>query len=314
MRESTSARGPLPRATGVVDSLSAGFGVVNERPWLILLPVLLDLFLLFGPRVSVAPLVGQFVTQPAFTRAFGAEAVAPTIAFAEEANVLGLLSPAGMTLPVIVPMLGVGRGSFTLVDSAGFAVLIALGAMLGGAVIGCLYRALIAQQARDGSLSLRQLPGQAAVALYRVIALVIVLFGGGIAVMLPLAFIAAVASLVTSAATALMTAVMATLVLIAQLYFFFAPDAIFMSGVGPIRAIRQSAAVVQAGVWSALTLAILITVILIGLGQIWMLLATQASWGLALGIVGNAYIASGLVAASMMFYRERMELLLAARP
>src|SRR5690606_19060047 len=156
---------------------------------------------------------------------------------------------------------------------------------------------LIAQQARDGVLSLRQLPAQAAVALYRVIALVIVLFGGGIAVMLPLAFVAAVASLITSAATALMTAVMATLVLIAQLYFFFAPDAIFISGVGPIRAIRQSAAVVQAGVWSALTLAILITVILIALGQIWMLLAAQATWGLALGIVGNAYIASGLVAA-----------------
>ncbi len=90
MRESTSARGPLPRAAGVVDSLSAGFGVVNEQPWIILFPVLLDLFFLFGPRVSIAPLVSQFATQPAFVRAFGAEAAAPTIAFAEEANLLGL--------------------------------------------------------------------------------------------------------------------------------------------------------------------------------------------------------------------------------
>jgi hypothetical protein len=151
------------------------------------------------------------------------------------------------------------------------------------------------------------------VALARVLLLVIVLFGAGVAVMIPLAFVAAVASLAAAAATALMTAVMATLVLVAQLYVFFAPDAIFMSRVGPVRAIRQSAAVVQASIWSALALAMLITVILIGLGQIWMLLATQASWGLALGIVGNAYIASGLVAASMLFYRERMELLLAQR-
>ena len=43
------------------------------------------------------------------------------------------------------------------------------------------------------------------------------------------------------------------------------------------------------------------------------LLASQASWGLALGIVGNAYIASGLAAATMLFYRERMESLLAPR-
>lgn len=297
----------MPRATGVVESLSAGFGVVNQQPWIILGPVLLDLFLLFGPRVSIAPLVSQFVTQPSFTQAFGPDAVAPTIAFAEEANLLGLLSPAGMSLPVVVPVLGVGRGAFTFVDSAGTAVLIALATMLGGALIGCLYRALLAQQARDGGVSVRQLPAQAAAALYRVVALIILLFAGGIAVMLPLAFIAAVASLATSAATALMTAIMATLVLIAQLYFFFAPDAIFISRVGPIRALRQSVAVVQGGVWSALTLAILITVILIGLGQIWLLLASQATWGLALGIVGNAYIASGLVAASMLFYRERME-------
>jgi len=287
--------------------------VVNEKPWIILFPVLLDLFFLFGPRVSIAPLVSQFATQPAFTRAFGPDAAAPTIAFAEEANLLGLLSPASMTLPAIVPVLGIGRGAFTFVDSAGLAVLIALGSMLVGAVLGCVYRVLIAQQARDGMTSVREIPSQAVVALYRVVTLVVLLFAVGIGVMLPLAFIAAVASMVTAAATALMTAVMATMVLVAQLYLFFAPDAIFISRVGPLRAIRQSAAVVQAGVWSALTLAILITVILIGLGQIWTLLASQASWGLALGIVGNAYIASALVAASMAFYRERMELLLAQR-
>ena len=97
------------------------------------------------------------------------------------------------------------------------------------------------------------------------------------------------------------------------MYLFFAPEAIFISRVGPIQAIRRSVAVVHASVWSALTLAILMTVILIGMGQVWIALASQASWGLALGIVGNAYIASGLVAASMLFYRERMEILLAQR-
>jgi hypothetical protein len=110
-----------------------------------------------------------------------------------------------------------------------------------------------------------------------------------------------------------MTAIVATIALAAQLYLFFAPDAIFVSRVGPIQAIRRSVAVVHSGVWSALTLAILITVILIGMSQVWIALAGQASWGLALGIVGNAYIASGLVAASMLFYRERMETLLAQR-
>ena len=117
----------------------------------------------------------------------------------------------------------------------------------------------------------------------------------------------------TAAASTIITGIVAMLGLTAQLYLFFAPEAIFISRVGPIQAIRRSVAVVHAGVWSALTLAILVTVILIGMGQLWISLAGQASWGLALGIVGNAYIASGLVAASMLFYRERMEILLAQR-
>lgn len=287
--------------------------MVNEQPWIVLLPVVLDLFFLFGPRVSIAPVVSQIVTMPQVSQAFGAEATAQTIAFAEEANLLGLLSPAGLTMPTIVPLLGIARGSFTMLDSAGSVVLLALGAILFGAFIGCVYRAILAQQAREGELSAQRLPAESVVAWYRVIVLALLLIVSGFLVILPLAFIAALASLVTGAATALMTVVVTTLVLAAQLYLFFAPDAIFVSRVGPIQAIRRSAAVVHAGVWSALTLAILVTIIMIGMGQIWVMLASQVSWGLALGIVGNAYIASGLAAATMLFYRERMETLLAQR-
>jgi hypothetical protein len=179
--------------------------------------------------------------------------------------------------------------------------------------LGCIYRAILAQQARDGELSLLRLPIESFVAWYRLVTLAVLLFVSMVIVVFPLAFVAAIASLVTATATAVLTAIVVTLALAVQLYLFFAPEAIFISRVGPIQAIRRSIAVVHASVWSALTLAILITVILVGMGQIWIALAGQASWGLALGIVGNAYIASGLVAASMLFYRERMEILLAQR-
>ncbi|HEX2173550.1 MAG TPA: hypothetical protein VHL09_14025 [Dehalococcoidia bacterium] len=287
--------------------------MVNQQPWIVLLPVVLDLFFLFGPRVSIAPVVSQIVTMPFFAQSFGPDARGPAIAFAEEANLLVLLSPGGLTLPTIVPLLGIARGSYLMVDSAGSVVLLALGAILLGALLGCIYRSILAQQARDGELSAQRLPGESVVAWYRVIALALLLLVAGFLVILPLAFIAAVASLVTGAATAVMTAVVMTLALAAQLYLFFAPDAIFVSQVGPIQAIRRSAAVVHAGVWSALTLAILVTVIMVGMGQLWVMLASQASWGLAFGIVGNAYIASGLAAATMLFYRERMGSLLAQR-
>jgi hypothetical protein len=288
--------------------------VVHERPWVILIPILLDMFFLFGPRVSIAPVVGQVVTLPFFMSALGADATAETIRLAEEANLLGLLSAGGVSLPTIVPALGIARGSFVLLDSAASAMLLGVGAILGGTLLGCIYRVLIAQQACEGELTVRRLPAESIVAWFRMVLLAVLFVAVCTLVVFPLAFIAAVVSLATSAATAIVTAIFATLYLAALLYLFFAPDAIIVSRVGPIQAIRQSAAVVQSGVWSALTLAILIMVVLVGMAQVWIALKSQPSWGLALGIVGNAYIASGLVAASMLFYRERMEILLARRP
>lgn len=291
--------------------------MVNGQPWIVLIPVLLDMFFLFGPRVSVAPVVSQIVTSPGFHEAFGAEASAPAIGLAEETNLLTLLSPAGITLPTVVPLLdgqiGIARGSFTMLDSLGTTIWLGIGVLLLGVLIGCFYRAILAQQTRDGELTPQALPAEAVVAWLRVLALAVLMTVAGFLIIVPLAFIAALASFVIGAATTMMTAVVAMLALAAQLYLFFTPDAIFVSRVGPIQAIRRSVSVVHAGIWSALTLALLVTMIMVGISQIWLLLASQASWGLALGIVGNAYIASGLVAASMLFYRERMEILLAER-
>ena len=41
---------------GVIDTLTAGFQVVVRKPWLLLIPLLLDLVLLASPKVSVEPL------------------------------------------------------------------------------------------------------------------------------------------------------------------------------------------------------------------------------------------------------------------
>ncbi len=104
---------------GVIDSLSAGFGVVNQRPWIVLLPVLLDLFFLFGPRVSVAPIVGRVMTLPGVERAMTArgdetfeQVRRQILGAADEFNLLTLLAPGAVSIPSVVPLLRPGTGSF----------------------------------------------------------------------------------------------------------------------------------------------------------------------------------------------------------
>ena len=87
------------RPLGVVGSLAAGFEMVGRHLGLIVLPVLLDLFLWLGPRISIAPLLEQFaaflLTQskpdPA-TLDQVTQAVQVLKQFGEQSNLLALLS------------------------------------------------------------------------------------------------------------------------------------------------------------------------------------------------------------------------------
>ncbi len=45
---------------GPLACITTGFEVVARAPWLAVLPLLLDLFLWLGPRLSVAPILQDF--------------------------------------------------------------------------------------------------------------------------------------------------------------------------------------------------------------------------------------------------------------
>ena len=48
--------------TGVIETLSAGYAAVNRQLWVLLLPVLLNVFLWLGPHVSYSSLVDPVLT------------------------------------------------------------------------------------------------------------------------------------------------------------------------------------------------------------------------------------------------------------
>jgi hypothetical protein len=87
-------------------------------------------------------------------------------------------------------------------------------------------------------------------------------------------------------------------------YLFFLVDAVVIGGYGPLRAAKSSLLVVRQSLWSALGFVCLTLFISLGMQLVWGLLARQ-SWGLPVAILGNAYVSSGLIAASLLFYRNR---------
>ncbi|MBV9544431.1 MAG: hypothetical protein JOY61_08630 [Chloroflexi bacterium] len=310
--------------TGVIETLSAGYAAVNRQLWVLLLPILVDLLLWLGPHVSLSPLVDPAVSRA--TEVTRQVAVGPRrgarnlelastldqsrlwlIGHADDVNALGLLVAGPVALPNagIVP----ASGDMTFVTRWPQAAAIVIGGVVGSLLLGAwFYRGLALASTGVGGGPLRA--GRATPRLVlRVVALVAALLGTALLLGLPVLLLVGFTALVSPPIAILGIVLFASGVAFAALHLFFSVNAIFVSNVGPLAAIQRSVAVVRRHLWASVALIVLTWLILLGMGRVWDALASmlQPPYGVALGIFGNAYIASGLIAAGMIFYLERGE-------
>jgi hypothetical protein len=311
--------------TGVIETLSAGYSAVNHHLWVLLLPVLLDVFLWFGPHVSYSPLVGPAVTHATeWTRqvALGPRR-APSnpdllnsldasrqwlIDRADEVNGLGLLAWGPIGLPST-------SGLAAPADDLAFVSGWLDGAMLIGACIGVslllggwFYGGLAAASSgiRNGPLAAGRGTPRAVIG---VLGLVAVVLGTALLLGLPVLLLIGFTALVSPPVAVLGSVLLALAVLFASVHLFFAIDAIFVSQAGPLAAIQRSVVLVRRHLRPSIALIVLTWLILAGMDRVWDVLASslQSPYGVVLGILGNAYIASGLIAAGMIFYIQHSE-------
>jgi hypothetical protein len=128
---------------------------------------------------------------------------------------------------------------------------------------------------------------------------------------IPVTILFAVLSSISAAAGDFMAFLVQIALIWALVYLFFAVEALLLSDVGPVQAIRLSVAVIAGNFWAAVTLIGLTFLITFGLPLAWQVIAAYPA-GMLAGIVGNAYIGTGVAAAAFLFYKERLERLGAA--
>lgn len=285
---------------GVIDTLSLGFSAITQQLWVLAIPVALDLYLWLGPRLSPIPLIQR------------ASLYLPSTGLAIQLqellagfNLFSLLASAILAVPSLM-------AGATTVSPLGQMVIKIDGGLpfMGwvlvllplGLLLGCLYLGLIAQKIREKPYHslLRRIWSY----WLRVILLLLVFIGGVILLGFPLAIGFTLVSLLSESLAPILSTLLLALLVWIWFYLFFAIDAIVISDAGPLSAIWNSINVVRRNFWSSLGLIILINVIGMGLSLVWRALGANP-WGLALGIVGNAYVGSGLAAASLIFYRDR---------
>ncbi len=90
----------------------------------------------------------------------------------------------------------------------------------------------------------------------------------------------------------------------AGLVFFFTPRAIVLDDMGIWHALWSSLNIVHRNFFPTVGFIVLVNVIQMGLLYIWRVLAVSVL-GALIGIIGNAYVGTGLAVAAFIFYRDR---------
>jgi hypothetical protein len=312
--------------TGVIETLSAGYAALNRQLWVLALPVLLNLFLWLGPHVSYSPLVGRIVnTASEWTRqvAFGPRRVVRDpavidqldqsrqwlIAWSDDVNGLTALTWSPIAIPSVAALPAGNDDGLAFVTSWTDGVVLlgaclALGLLAGGWFYGGL--AVASTRSRGGPVAAGRGVLKAVLA---VLGLVVILSAGAVLLGLPVVLMIGFTAVVSPPVAVLGSLLLVVGLLFATVHLFFAVDAIFISHAGPLLAIQRSVVLVRKHLWHSVALIVLTWLILAGMDRVWGYLASdlQSPYGIILGILGNAYVASGLIAAGMVFYTQRSE-------
>lgn len=315
----------------VIGCLTAGFHVLNRNLRLIALPVLVDLLLWMGPRLSIAPLLQGFTAFLKAQRAPDpqtgyqlAQAAELLLQFGERFNLLSLLSvlpllevpsllaqhAPGALSPLGQPQVFPIRNVLMLLGWV--LLLIPAGLLLGFLYLNGLARcvAVAATQGEPAKAGVQ--PEIAPVGwvgrLARVLLFAALLLGT-LAAFVPLwTVLVGMVSAIAQSLGILVWMLGVGLVAYVALHLLFVVHGLILGGRGLLRAIWESILLFQSQFPSVVWLLLLVVVVYSGLGYAWSL-PPGDSWLLAIGILGNGCVATGLTAATFVFYQERVKYL-----
>ena len=300
-------------------SLRAGFDAVSSHVWLILLPLLLDLFLWLGPRLSVGRLVS-----PVFDMAMGQARTMLTSAaelkrftdnlavfteLVERFNLLSLLSrlqafPVGIssllsrTMPVETPL-----GSNQAVQITSIPGLLGLAFMftIAGWILGGLYFRLVSGIALGEASRTRTISFSWAIVQTLLLSIIWVI--ALMVIIIPTMVVLTVLTMLSPALAsgALLVIVLLSFWLIVPL--FFTPHGIFVRKQNAFYSIFTSLRMARFTLPTSGMFVLSVFLLSTGLNYLWSV-PTDDSWMLLVGIAGHAFITTALLAASFVYYRD----------
>jgi hypothetical protein len=307
---------PPKAPIGFFKSLWKGVEAVNSHLWLLAIPIVLDIFLWFGPHISVAEVLAPFLqmVESAFRSTQGDPALfAPFREFLVHFNLFAILSnlplfpPSIMAsrIPVQTPL---GLPVVLQVQDPLSGSLLLLALFLGSIALGSSYWLIAGRAVADRGWNLQSFAAR----WIRTVGVMLALFV--LLGLLILAFsvfgliIASVLGVVWLQGSIFITQLLVFggigLLFWVVLFMVFSPHGTILYQDGILRAmwnsLETSRWIYPLSMWVPILFLILNMIAV----QIWALPA-ETEWVGLLSILGNAYTGSVLVVASLIYYQDK---------
>jgi hypothetical protein len=304
----TSEETPLP---GVIDTLGFGYAALAARP-LIMLPLLvLDLLLLFAPRVRLQP-TADTVASSVRARGESWGDLAGQVEALSSYNVVEIASLQAPLIrtPALVPSLGDQRVAaaewYTSFSSLPMVVplLIALVALAGGVILSVVYRMILASGAQEKRVVDMMNARAIGLLSLRFVGWIAALLGLAILISMPVIIAVILGQMFGFTGSELLILFLLVPMMWGFVHFYFSIHALFVDRSGPFESLRASYKVVHRHFWQSVQF--IATTMLISTGLTYALQAmAENTVGILLATTINAFVASGIIVAAMLFYRDR---------
>lgn len=329
-------RTPHGTAAGVIDTIADAVTFVLSKPWLILIPIVIDLILWLVLKVTMGPVIDSIIRLMETTNVEGSDLIIEQLeTYGDQimiSDYLGAFVPTlltGMSLDTImgIIMLFVAPDGFGVPrseiyeswqngvvatmspDSSMMVPVVLFGVLLLSSIAMILFRVPMVRAIRGTRpTGIVQEMGRSWI---NFVLYLLLLMVAGAAALVPLAIMSALVPILGMGVAFIASFALLMLGGMLGVYSLFAVDAMLVHRTSPLNGFRMSYAVSKAYFGQTARFAMTCIFVMLATLRLWSELASSAP-GFIIALVGSAFVGTVLTAASLFFYTDRFRLVRAA--
>ncbi|MBT3389447.1 MAG: hypothetical protein HN413_03470 [Chloroflexi bacterium] len=299
----------------VFSAMIAGFDAVTNHIGLILFPLGLDLLIWLAPRLRLKNIIEDWMSFVAQTQGdipdfavMAGRVEEIWLLLAERFNLLSMLRSYPIGVPSFVsahPLLAqpFGDAEFVDISSVWIALLIAGGLTVLGLIAGTLFFSLVGQIAIHDELKLLKSLTDWPRASFQVLLLTFFWFLLILGISIPVSCGMLLLALVGNSGLPLAVMIFGGMMLWFAFQFLFVPHSILVNRSSVWGGIRQSIQIIRMTLPTTATFVVGLLLVSQVMDMLW-ILPPEDSWLMLIGLVGHAFVATGLLSASFIYYQQ----------